>query len=532
MYYHANFLSTEEADAAYQDLFKNTKWEKTAKINRWVSLCTAVPTKRVEGEVSNAAARDYKYRDAPGATVAGFPESVLRIQQKVQEWYATEFGKLVEFNVCLLNFYEDGQQRIGWHSDREEIGRDTPIASVSLGAPRTFMIRSKTNGVQDRASLTLQPGSLVIMLNQCQHQYLHSVPREGDVTEGRINLTFRCKNDTTTGEEEHERRDNWLDSIIDGAAPDPQGWSSSRLPFSSSATSNAGTDSLSAAMGTTQHGVFGDRVPTVDLPPGMSNLWFLIKTNLGAECYCAAEVLELLTEATTGDNNWLLPCSAVARPCHLDGFVGVLGTGAAGDKDEYDASMQLLIPKLLQLRTAHHVLRYHCHFDLMECCTNDFPTPETVDGETLYQYFKRCLVEGSASISTIQGQESVTFRVTSDRIGGPHAFNRTEVELSVAMFAFVIDSPLDRVIEKCFLVLIVSARHSLDSEIGGAISEFYDQSRPKMQDYDLNIRADVVGYIVVIGTQLNVQDLSKERHFLRYRNTVTIKVRFVASMQV
>ena len=53
-----------------------------------------------------------------------------------------------------------------------------------------------------------------------------------------------------------------------------------------------------------------------------------------------------------------------------------------------------------------------------------------------------------------------------------------------------------------------------------------------MQDYDLNIRADVVGYIVVIGTQLNVQDLSKERHFLRYRNTVTIKVRFVASMEV
>jgi len=46
-----------------------------------------------------------------------------------------------------------------------------------------------------------------------------------------------------------------------------------------------------------------------------------------------------------------------------------------------------------------------------------------------------------------------------------------------------------------------------------------------MEDYDVNVRADVIGNVVVVGTQLNVQDLSKERHFLRFRNGVTIKVR-------
>jgi hypothetical protein len=48
-----------------------------------------------------------------------------------------------------------------------------------------------------------------------------------------------------------------------------------------------------------------------------------------------------------------------------------------------------------------------------------------------------------------------------------------------------------------------------------------------MDDYDVNIRADVVGNLVTVGTQLNVHDLSKERHFLRFRNAVTIKVRTV-----
>ena len=123
----------------------------------------------------------------------------------------------VEFNVCLLNYYQDGTQRIGWHSDREELGRSTPIASISLGASRQFLIRSKTDGVNDRANLTMANGSLVIMENICQHKYLHSVPKESDVTSGRINLTFRCKDKdsegTTAGELEHEKRDHWINQI-------------------------------------------------------------------------------------------------------------------------------------------------------------------------------------------------------------------------------------------------------------------------------------------------------------------------------
>jgi hypothetical protein len=56
------------------------------------------------------------------------------------------------------------------------------------------------------------------------------------------------------------------------------------------------------------------------------------------------------------------------------------------------------------------------------------------------------------------------------------------------------------------------------------MSEFYTHCKPKMEDFDVNVRADVLGYLVIVGTQLNVQDLSKERHFLRYRNAVTVKV--------
>ena len=105
--------------------------------------------------------------------VNGFPELVQDLRRLCQDWYASKNSENGNndpppaFNVCLLNFYEDGQQRIGWHSDREEIGRTTPIASVSLGAPRKFFVRSQNDGRKDRASLQLTSGSIVVMEPSC-----------------------------------------------------------------------------------------------------------------------------------------------------------------------------------------------------------------------------------------------------------------------------------------------------------------------------------------------------------------------------
>jgi hypothetical protein len=45
-----------------------------------------------------------------------------------------------------------------------------------------------------------------------------------------------------------------------------------------------------------------------------------------------------------------------------------------------------------------------------------------------------------------------------------------------------------------------------------------------MKDYDVNIFVHVVNDQVVIGTMVNVTELSRDRHALLYRNQVSIKV--------
>lgn len=138
VYYDPSFLPQNEADDAFEDLLKNTPWEKTPKINRWVTL--------MEMPQNGNAEANYKYRDAPGKALQGFPPVVMKLKSLAEQWYnsKTQLEKPVAFNICLLNYYPTSQHRLGWHSDREELGRNTPIASISLGCPRTFLVRSKS----------------------------------------------------------------------------------------------------------------------------------------------------------------------------------------------------------------------------------------------------------------------------------------------------------------------------------------------------------------------------------------------------
>lgn len=94
------------------------------------------------------------------------------------------------FNSVLLNWYADGQQHMGWHSDDEpELGDNPQIASLSLGQQRFFDLKHKSLGTQIK--LELGHGALLLMAGQCQAFWQHRVPKMASATEGRINLTFR-----------------------------------------------------------------------------------------------------------------------------------------------------------------------------------------------------------------------------------------------------------------------------------------------------------------------------------------------------
>ena len=95
------------------------------------------------------------------------------------------------FNGCLINYYRDGNDSMGWHRDNESVlDMNKPIASLSLGSRRDFCLKHINKKFKEL--LTLNSGDLLIMNPPCQKEWLHSVPRRKKIYSSRINLTFRC----------------------------------------------------------------------------------------------------------------------------------------------------------------------------------------------------------------------------------------------------------------------------------------------------------------------------------------------------
>jgi alkylated DNA repair dioxygenase AlkB len=98
----------------------------------------------------------------------------------------------VHFDSLLINYYRDGQDSIGMHSDKEVI-KDSPVASISLGSTRNFIIECRPEApVQHpKVIIPLAPGSLFVMGRNFQRYYKHGVNKESQVTTPRFNLTYR-----------------------------------------------------------------------------------------------------------------------------------------------------------------------------------------------------------------------------------------------------------------------------------------------------------------------------------------------------
>lgn len=111
---------------------------------------------------------------------------VDHIRERVQT--LTEY----QFNVVLLNYYRNGQDSVAWHADDEpELGQNPVIASVTLGAERPFQLRHKRDKSRPRHRFMLTNGSLLLMGESIQNNWMHQLPKVKHLTESRLNLTFR-----------------------------------------------------------------------------------------------------------------------------------------------------------------------------------------------------------------------------------------------------------------------------------------------------------------------------------------------------
>ena len=176
--YFGKIFNETEAEGHFQQLFENAHWQHDEVMIYGKRIVTQRKTAWYGEEEY-----EYTYSKMTKKARLWIPE-LLAIKQKVEEVTG------LEFNSCLLNLYQSGEEGMSWHSDAEaELGKHPAIASVSLGAQRKFVLKHKASA--EKIELQLEPGSLLLMAGETQQHWLHSLPKTKKVKEPRINLTFR-----------------------------------------------------------------------------------------------------------------------------------------------------------------------------------------------------------------------------------------------------------------------------------------------------------------------------------------------------
>jgi alkylated DNA repair dioxygenase AlkB len=121
-----------------------------------------------------------------GLRLAPLPMTPLLAQLRA----AVEAATGHRYNSVLLNYYRDGADSMGMHSDDElELGPQPAIASLSYGATRSFVLRHKTS--KRTLKFDLADGNLLLMAGSLQRHWLHGINKTAKPTGPRLNLTFR-----------------------------------------------------------------------------------------------------------------------------------------------------------------------------------------------------------------------------------------------------------------------------------------------------------------------------------------------------
>jgi alkylated DNA repair dioxygenase AlkB len=175
--YIENFLSDDETVDLFEELKEKVPW--THGIYNMFGKKVKTPRLLFAMKDKNAdITGSYKVTDSIEWT-----KKMEKIKKKIEKITKRDI------TYAQLNYYRDGNDYIGFHTD-SEVQKGDIIASISLGAKRKFVFM-KIDDKKNKITMELESGSLLIMdENAAKYKWKHSLIKMKDVGE-RINITFR-----------------------------------------------------------------------------------------------------------------------------------------------------------------------------------------------------------------------------------------------------------------------------------------------------------------------------------------------------
>jgi alkylated DNA repair dioxygenase AlkB len=181
MIFIEHFLEPFNADIIFKELIEELAWEQ-GEITMFGKKVLEPRLTAWYGDED----KSYTYSGKKQEPLA-WVEPLIGLKNKIENTPSV----FTPFNSVLANYYRNGTDSMGYHSDDEkELGRNPIIASLNFGETRRFLFRHKTKK-ELKHELLLTHGSLLVMQGAMQHHWQHAIPKEPKKIRPRINLTFR-----------------------------------------------------------------------------------------------------------------------------------------------------------------------------------------------------------------------------------------------------------------------------------------------------------------------------------------------------
>lgn len=116
---------------------------------------------------------------------------VVQARDALSSYYRAELGE--PFTTAGMCLYRDGRDSVAWHGDREgrSATQDTMVAIVSIGSPRTLLMRPVGGGAGQTVRFVVGHGDLVVMGGSHQRTWQHAIPKTSKPVGPRISVQFR-----------------------------------------------------------------------------------------------------------------------------------------------------------------------------------------------------------------------------------------------------------------------------------------------------------------------------------------------------
>ena len=176
--YFGKIMDNRSADSYFENLMRFIVW----KNDEAVIYGKKIVTKR---KVAWYGEREFEYTYSNTTKKAlPFTKELFELKELIEKLSGETF------NSCLLNLYHSGDESMAWHSDAEkDLKKNGCIGSLSFGAERKFGFKHKKTN--EKVMVLLEHGSLLLMKDETQSNWLHRLPPTTKVNAPRINLTFR-----------------------------------------------------------------------------------------------------------------------------------------------------------------------------------------------------------------------------------------------------------------------------------------------------------------------------------------------------